>query len=294
MTTVAEWVNDTRYHLNGDLSEQANVLANPYTAGSASLVFTYDLGPIAAGSILSIGANTFRVIAINEGTKTATVIPGYQGSIDANAASGAMVLVNPRFTDHRILRALSDELRSLSSPRNGLYQVASTTLDYAGAVEGYDLTGVSGLIRVLEVRRQVHGPSLAWPAVESTWWDVLRSAPTEFATGVSLRVRGVDAGLQVQVVYAKEFTPTMTITDNVSVTGVPSTAEDIPPLGAAVRLMSGREVARNQLAAQGDSRRANEVPPGAVGASWRGLAALHAERVGEESARLRAQFPVGK
>lgn len=295
MATVQNWIDETRYHLDGDRSEEANILDANYTAGGTTLTLRYELGNIAAGAILSIGANTFRVAAVNTGAKTATVIPAYQSSTDANATAGDMVRVNPRFTDHRILRALNDHLSTLSTPTAGLYQVATKTLVYNPAVAGYELTSVTGIQRVLEVRREVPGPQKSWPRVPASGWDLLRNADaTDFASGFALRLREGHSGRDVQVVYAKSFTTSTTVTDNVSTTGIPSTAEDIPPLGAAIRLMSGREVTRNHSTSQGDTRRANEVPPGAVGASYRGLAALWASRVAEEAARLRSQYPTGK
>lgn len=293
MTTTEQWVAEVRDHLEGNSSDDANLLASPYTAGSGTLTVTDALGNIGPGAYLSIGLNTLLVTGVNQLTKTATVIGGQRGSTDANAAANAMVRVNPRFTDFQIVREINRHLPTLSAPRTGLYQVATTTLDYDGPTEGYNLAGVTGLIRVLEVRRETYGATLAWPTVETTMWDVYRSAPSDFASGTALRVRGVDTGLTVQVVYAKTFTAlAYDLTINVNTTGVSTEQEDIPPLGAAIRLMSGREVARNQRSAQGDSRRAEEVPPSAVGRSYAGLVGLWEARVAEESSRLRAQFPL--
>ena len=39
---------------------------------------------------------------------------------------------------------------------------------------------------------------------------------------------------------------------------------DIPPYGAAWRLVSGKEVLRNALEAQGEARQASDIPAGAV------------------------------
>jgi len=295
MTSVQNWIDECRYHLEGDRSEEANILDADYTAGGTTLTLRYDLGNINVGAVLAIGTNTFRVVAVNSGAKTATVIPGLLSSTDANASAGAMVRVNPRFTDHRILRALNDHLYTLSTPAVGLFQVATTTLTYSPVYAGYNLASTTGLQRVLEVRRETSGPEKSWPRVPASQWDLLVSAPTtDFAAGTALRLREGHSGQSIQVVYAKSFTTTTDVTANVSTTGIPTTAEDIPPLGAAIRLMSGREVSRNRTGSQGDTRRANEVPPGAVAASYRGLVALWAQRVQEEAARLRSQFPVGK
>lgn len=296
MSTLASWVEETRAHLEGDRSEDANQLDAPYVAGSGTVVLRHSMGNVGPGTLVTIGANTLRVMATNPVQKTLTVIAGFNGSTDVNVATGSLVRVNPRFTDHGITKALNGALATLSSPTAGLFKVASTTLTKVGAVEGYDLSGVTGLLRVLEVRRQVPGPSLGWPRVPAALWDVLRSAPSGFVSGMSLRLMDGDLvpGYGVEVVYAAAFTAISGLTVDTSTTGIPATADDLPPLGAALRVMSGREVARNALTAQGDARRAAEVPAGAIGASANGLRQLFAQRVAEENARLRQQFPVGR
>lgn len=293
MTTVADWIAETRDHLDGDAGVEANLLKIDYVAGSGSISLTNALGNIGPGAWLSVGTNTMLVLASDPLTKTATVLAGQRGSVDANAPLGSLVRVSPRFTDYAIWRQLNRTLGALSSPRNGLYAVGSIEFDYAPAVEVYDLAGVTDFLRPLEVRRQTVGPSLAWPSVETSMWDILRSAPAEFASGISLRVRGPDVGYGVQLVYAKKFTALpLTPTADVSVTGIMDTAHDIPPMGAALGVMGGREIGRNDEKRQGSTRRANEVPPGAINASPRSLAGQYAERIKQESDRLRSQYPV--
>lgn len=293
-TTCAQWIEEVREHLDGARGDEANTLAAAYTAGGTSLAFTYELGNIAPGAVLSVGLSTFRVVSVNTAAKTAAVIPGYQGSTDADQAAGALVRVNPPFTDHRILRAINRHLGALSSPSVGLYRVLSENVAFTPAVQGYEMSD-DELLRVLEVRRESYGPEVGWPRVRASEWDLLRAADTtDFPSGVAIRLREGNSGRDVQVVYAAPYDYLDSLTALVSTTGISREAEDIPPLGAAIRLMSGREVSRNRTGSQGDTRRANEVPPGAVAASYRGLVALWAQRVQEEAARLRSQFPVGK
>ena len=294
MTALASWVAEVRDHLEGGAPQIGNQLGANYTAGSGTLSLAHGLGNVGEGSFLSVGTNTLLVVDVNTLTGVATVVGGQRGSTDQNATAGELVRVNPRFTDYQVVRELNNTLRQMSSPTLGLFQVASAEIDYAQPVEGYDLSGVSGLVKVLEVRRQTYGPSFAWPTVQADQWDLLESAPTsDFASGMSLRVIGADTGLVVQVLYAKTFTPIgYTLSTDVSVTGVTTEMEDIPPLGAAVRLMTGREVSRNNTDAQGDTRRANETPPGAIAASYRGLQQWFLQRVKEESTRLRAKYPM--
>lgn len=293
-TTLSEWVAEVRYHLDAHTHDLINTLASAYTTGSGSLVFTYALGNIGAGSVLSLGENTFYVLAVDTGTKTATVTAGWEASTDANADAGSVVRVNPRFTDHRIVKALNHGLSMLSSPDNGLYAVTTTDLAYTDGVEGYNLD-VANFLKVLQVRRETADSALDWPKVRSSDWDVLEEASTDdFAAGRALRVRTAEPGYSVQVVCATLFTALSGLSTQVYTSGIPSSAEDIPPLAAAIYLMSGREVRRNTMSSQGDTRRAEEVPQGAIGRSYGGLVGLMQRRIREEASRLRAQWPVSK
>ena len=81
------------------------------------------------------------------------------------------------------------------------------------------------------------------------------------------------------------------LSTNVSVTGLQPSATDLPPIGAAIRLMAGREIKRNFTESQGDTRRSTEVPPGAIAQSANGLARLRQTRIAAEAARLHALYP---
>lgn len=294
--TLATWIENVRSHVDGDRAEQANILANGYAAGSETITTSYDLGAIAAGAIVTNGLNTMRVFSANTGTKTAAVRAGWANSVDADGTAGDLLRVNPRFTDHGIFTALNDTLASLSAPENGLFKVGTVELAFDGVVQGYDLSGISDpLLRVLEVRRAATDSTVAWVRLRAGEWSLQRSAPTEdFASGAALRITAPCVpATTIQVVYAAGFTALAALTDDVTASGIPSTATDIPPLGAAIRLMAGREIERNAPGSQGDSRRAQEVPPGAVGRSYGGLVGLFQQRVREEAVRLRAQYPTG-
>jgi hypothetical protein len=118
-TTLSDWIDQTREHLEGQVSELANQLDADYTPGDGVITLRHNPQGIGEGSLLSVGMNTMRVISVNQVAKQATVVAGYQSSTDVAAVAGDMVRVNPRFTDFRICRALNAHLNSLSSPRNG-------------------------------------------------------------------------------------------------------------------------------------------------------------------------------
>jgi len=77
----------------------------------------------------------------------------------------------------------------------------------------------------------------------------------------------------------------------VSTTGLPATAVDLPPMGAAVRLVEPREIKRNFIESQPDPRKAAETPPGAVMNSMRALAMRRQSRIDAVADDLRRQWP---
>jgi hypothetical protein len=93
------------------------------------------------------------------------------------------------------------------------------------------------------------------------------------------------------VSYKSPLTLITATTDAKSGTGLPSTAYDLPPLGAALALMTTTPIRREFLDAQGMHRRAEEVPPGAISASMRDLRMRREMRVAAESARIAAMYP---
>ena len=273
--------------------DRQNLLDGPHDAATTTLTFTYepDFGP---GDILAIDLELMYVWTVPDGSNTATVLRGYRGSTVVTHANGALVTVSPVISDFAIFRALNAELASLSSSVNGLFAVDTVSVTWNSAVVGYDLTGVTDLIDVLAVYWDEVGPEKVWPEVHH--WELRRNMDTgDFASGLQILIPEGQPGNDIRVVYKKPFTPlTSTSNDMQADVGLPATANDIPPLGVAYRLISSEEIQRNFSNSQGDTRRAAEVPAGAQLKSAQGMAALWKRRVDEEAARLSTAYPYKK
>lgn len=295
MATAQTLIDQVRTGLLAGTSERRNkVGTGGYTAGSGTITFANDLTGIGPGTILSIGTNTLFVWSVNAAGNTATVSGGEAGSTDANATAGTIVRVSPRFADHEILNAINAELDSLSSPDAGLFQVATAELAYTGGVEGYTFTPGSGFLDIWQVQWRHVGPGVSWRRLaDHQWWLQTDAETDDFASGYGLRI-DVELESQVRVVYRRGFTVFAAVTDNVTTTGLPTTAYDVPVLGAQVRLLSLREAKRAFTEAQGDPRRSDEVPPGSAIRSLQPLVLLYNRRVGEERDRLRRRYPLTK
>lgn len=313
MATLASWVESARSYLMTGLVDNINALTVAYTAGGTGAVtlnMTAPLTGIGPNTRISIGTNTFYIIATNSTAGTVTAYAGMEGTTDQNAALGALVRIGPRFTDAEVVAAINADLLDLSSPTNGLFQVATVAFLTSDATVGYDMVGVTDLIDIIEVRS--HNTTSTYKdygLVDKVSWRLNRNADVaDFPSGMSLQLvnpgasvtnsswgttlLGLGNVIGVRVLYRKGFTQLANITDAQSLTGLPATAYDIPPMGAAMRLIVPREIRRNFTEAQGDTRRAGEVMAGAVANSYRPLAALRQQRILAEATRLQSAYPV--
>ncbi len=294
MTTVQNLIDVTRSrYLLGGMAEPRNKLAANYTAGATTLAFQYDLrNTLGAGSRLSIGLNTFYVWSVDTSANTAQVLGGDEGSTDANANTGAVVSISPRYTDHMIFNALNEDLADLSTPANGLFQVIRNTLIFNAALIGYDLAGATDIIDIIEIRHDENNSHKDTQRLDRSQWRLERNtAVADFPSTLSLKLQQGESGRNVNVLYKAPFTNFTTVGQNVSASGLPVSAEDIPPMGAALRLLAGKEVRRNQIESQGDTRRAEEVGAGSIAASPRGIMMLRQSRIMNEASRLTTAYP---
>lgn len=293
MTTVAEWIETTKDHVLSGYREEQDILNGDINASTTTLVVTDQANGIQVGAEIEIDLERMYVRSIT-GTPTITVRRGYRGTTPAAHTSGADIIVNPKVSKSSILRELNNELASLSSPANGVYKVASIDLTWSGSYVGYDLTGLTDVERILEVRWESPGSFRDWPIVNPSEYQLVRDMPTsDFASGLGLIFSsGVSPGQSVRVRYAVPFTPLTALTQNVeTISGLPSTAVDIPPLGAAINLIAPADI-RRTLEGQGDPRFDEDVPPGSRTNSVRWLMARRQERISEEAARISRDFPV--
>lgn len=292
MATAADWVAETKRHLLSGHVEERNRLSADITSGATTLTLEFQVSGVARGTLLEIDLEVMYVWEVS-GT-TLTVERAQEGSVAAAHLDGATVRVKPRFYSFAILKALNDELSDLSSPVNGLYRVLTADFDYDSQYAGYDLSDVTGaatLLDVLEVRAKTAGTDRYWPVLSD--FTVARGVDaTVFPSGVALFLHeGGYAGEPLSIRYKASFGSLAALSDDVSTTGLPATAYDIPPLGAAARLVMGRDVKRAFTESQPEPRRAEEVPPGSSLQAARGLLALRQQRIAAEASRLSIQNP---
>lgn len=293
--TVQSWIDETRDLLLTDYVEELATLDAVGLADTTGILVNFTLPGgivpgVVAGATIEVGTELMYVFSVSGGQ--ATVMRGYKGSTAQIHAANALVTVNPKFPAYQILDALNHELADMSSPQNNLFQMKTVEFTFSAAQDGYDLTGVTDdILSIHQVTYEDHGSESAEPMIGA--WSLRRDRNLSlFPSGYALVLHeNAMSGQPVRVMYKTGFTPVTDASTALSTTGLHSSAYDLPVIGAALRMMAARPIRREFLDEQGSSRRADEVPPGAVSASMRDLRALRMERMNAEATRLAGQYP---
>lgn len=298
MTTVADLVAKTQRHLLGQHRERYNRLTSLISSSATEITcdFSIQESGVTRGSIIAIEDELLYVIdqtASQLAANKATVIRGFRGSTAAEHTSGQLIHANPRFPVFLIKDALKAEIASWPA---GLYREVPVDVAIGSVDTGYNFAGA---------------PTTWYSAVDYLWspstgagttaWTSLsgvhveRGLPTtSYASGAALFLdRALSAGT-VRVILSAPFDLTTFADTTVVETtiGIPASAVDIAPLGAAAQLLSTREAPRTNAESQGQPRSAEEVPPMFISQAAARLRAEADRRIGMEAFRLMARRPM--
>lgn len=288
MTTASTLIDRTVQQLLAGTVEERNKIASSLDASTTSVPIEYSLGSLREQTVFQVDSELMYVWEVNTASKTLTVERGFGGTTAATHADGAIVTVNPKFPRWQVLQALNDELADLSSPMNGLFQMKTVDISYNGSDRQINLTGISTLIDLYDVRWRYTSDD--YPVVRN--YRLMRNMPTaDFASGLALTLDEPVMSSTIRIIYKDAFTAFASEASTLSSSGATSELADLLVLGAQIRLIAGREIKRNFTESQGDTRRADEVPAGAMNASVTNLLRLRRDRIQAEAARLNRQYP---
>lgn len=291
MTTALTVINRVQRDLLSGTTEERNTLATTLSSTTGtSVVTTYDVKGLTAGSVFEIDSELFYIWESVGATKTLTVERGYGGSTAATHTAGAVVTTNPRFPKQQLLDGLNQEIDDLSSPVNGLFRIVVASLTYNGSARQMNLTSAVSVLGLVDVSYKY----LASDYVPMRNTVLSRDMnTTDFASGFALTVNDYVPSGTVRVTYRAPFVRVATTADDLqTVSFVPTTMEDILQIGLQLRLMAPREIKRSFIESQGDTRRSEEVPAGSTINSTAGLARMKRDRIMAESARLNLSYPI--
>ena len=288
-TAGAVLTRASRQLLSGTVEER-NKLATTVTSADTSIVLSYDLGGFREGSVIEIESELMYVWESSTATKTLTVQRGYDGTTAVAHTNGVLATVNPRFPRQQMLDSLNSDIDDLSSTMNGLFRVVAQDITYNGSDRQINLTSGAGIIDLLDVRLRYLADD--YPVIRKV--RLQRNLPTaDFASGFAIVFDEPVMSGSLRVVTKREFTRASSESSDLqSACFVPQSCEDILEMGVLLRMMNGREIKRNFIESQGDTRRSDEVPAGATRDSLTNIQRLRRERIIAEAARLKQQYPL--
>lgn len=277
-----------RQLLSGTVEEQ-NKLHTSINSGDTSIVLSYDLAGLRTGVIFEIGLELIYIWEALGASKTLNVQRGYAGTTPTSHSAGSIVKINPRFPKAQMLEALNQDIDDLSSPLNSLFYVNTLNIQYNGSDRQVNITGATSIIDLIDVRLRYLNDD--FPVLRKV--RLQRDLPTsDFPSGFSLVFDELVMSGTLRVRYKSPFVRLSSVSDSIqSVAKVPESMEDILELGVMSRMLSVREVKRNFIESQGDTRRSDEVPAGAMRDSFGNILRLRRDRIIAEAAKLARLYP---
>ena len=233
-TTFGDLIEKVYRRVMGGIRERTVLINQTGGIGSTDTTVVFSgsqTAGMAPGVILGIELEVVYVTAWNSSTNTATIVRGYYGSVATNHLNGIICYINPRYSRYDIGVAINDDLRSLSSPTNGLFRVGVAQITYNPVFQGYDLGMLpDNFIDILEIRYRIAPPFRTFPAIKR--WKVLRwqqnSTDPVFPSGKGLVIYEPGwPGLPLYVTYSAPFVKMVASSD--SILNTPGTNDEAPP-----------------------------------------------------------------
>ena len=299
--TVGNLIDRTFDLLLQSAREERNKLGQYLDSTATTFTVEYPLMSLTRGTYLAIDDEVMYVWDTSPGSggaSTVTVERGDKGTIAATHELGSIIAVNPYFTRYHVRKTLQDEIRSWGPQ---VFQVLSADIDAVNFQRGYDLGILGDWFYILDV---IESPDpLTGIVNENSWNRVnyridknanLQSFPSGAAIFITDPLGVFDTPRSFHVTYAAPIDVDTSFEDNdcVHITGMDNSDLDIPPLGAAWRLATGREVRRMLTEAQGQNSDLTNFPAGYMVKAGEDFKNSRDSRLKDAQERLRAQYPI--
>ena len=287
--TVGDLIQQTRRLLTGSARGAMNRLTSDIDNAVTNIPLDFDPGAaLGKGGYICIDDEIMYVWQML--SNVAVVQRGELGTVPAAHTGGTIVEVNARFPKPMIRDALYDEIDSWPQ---SVYRTQGFNVDVATNSYGVDLTPLPAT--AYDVKQVLKKPTTTASLVrfdpfDTVWRNVgfrleRGMDPAEFASGTALFLNeAMPGGYTLRIVYAGPFDLSLFATDAtnlISDCGLEPFMTDIPPYGAAWRLVAGKEVVRTALEAQGEARQTSDTPAGAILRSATALEQFRDKRLGE-------------
>lgn len=286
------WIDECRDILSGGTRAAVNRLQAPLVEADEELTVQFETNQPTVSSRLSVGLETMYVWDYSPAQRTVTVQRGVEGTQAEAHSAGDLVWVDPRFTTARIWRALQLEVNALSS--EGLWRPVTLERTFDVTLGGVDLASNMLDTNLVNVVCLPAGMSGEWVEIPPTWTVLTDLSTEKYPSGraVFFTEHGPSGSDRVRITYRAALDPLLDPgEDPCEATGLPGTAGDIPPIGAAIRLLAGEPITRANPSTSPTSRRPGETSTSDVLNSANALRASRLARLNEERTRLSRTYP---
>lgn len=287
MPTAGDLITECSAQLHGWGSTQDRItpLSSDIQSTDASFQVDFAFGQsvgITPG-VVEIDSELLYVTNVDQGTGTVTLADGfgrgYRGSTADFHAAGSMVISRPKFPRVWLLKQLNEVIASVY-PSLFAVNTYSTVVTYPSNT--YDIPGSTPPIKVLDAQ---------WQDPIGNWHKCFSYTIDPFDGSFRLGA-GPMIGRPLRIIYTtppKQFASEAD--DFATVTGLPASAADVLTLGVVARQVPGLDISRAQQTSVEQSDRSRVVPPYAGVNVAKFVMAEYQERLANEAASLRRQYP---
>jgi hypothetical protein len=290
MTTLDNLIDDVQLDLAGFTYRQDRATYLVTAATSSDLILNVATTDNIAKGIIEIDDEMMWVDSYDRQSNTVTIAPfgrGYNGTTPAAHNLSAKVVITPTFPRQVVKRAVNDTIGAVY-PK--VFATGSTGVSFLASRTTYAVP--ADAIQILSMAWQSVGPTKEWLPIRQWRWDPI-AYPSAFPTGKTVSIYdNVLPGRTMNIIYAKLPTALVNNADDFEgVSGLPTSMRDVIIYGAAWRLSSYLDPARNSITTPASDELDTKRPYGTGTTVTRNLQALYLQRLEEESLKQKLQFP---
>jgi hypothetical protein len=291
MATLNQLTEQTLGEMNGYVRNQESVTIALNVTDSDDLSIAVDDASAISKGIIEIDDELLYVkksIASSGtlsilGTAANPVGRGWRGTTATSHVSGSVVRNNPLFPRTQVQRAILETIKGMNFP-----VIKETDFDFTGSQYAYSIP--SEVVDITGVSWELPDSTGVWALIKRWRIDTNYYDETTDTYGQAIVLNEAPmGGARVNVQYTA-YPTTITANQELTVSGLPASCEDVVRLGAMYRLLStvdpGKVIATSVSADVLDQ----PVSAGASTTAAKYLFQLYSVRLAEEVAKQQANF----
>jgi len=289
MATLNQLTEQTIGEIGSYVKNQESVTIITNAIDGDDLTLTVDDATAASKGIIEIdeellyvkksvaASGTLQIL----GTATVASGRGWRGTTATSHIAGSIVRNNPIFPKSQVKRALLETIKGMNFP-----VIANETFTFNGSDYSYVMP--DSLVDVTGVSWELPDSTGVWALIKRWRLDTnyLDSGTTKQALILN---EAPMSGADVRVQYTK-YPSTITDNQELTVSGLPSSCEDVVRLGAMYRLLSTVDPGKVTATSVSADALDQPVSAGASTSAAKYIFQLYSVRLAEEVAKQQANF----